>query len=86
MIMTNYMELLATNQPWNLILFMVIPVTLAEALVATEFYTVYLGDKAGGRWRQVRSLAGNHCGNLFHRRCDLFAYACCTISGVAGDG
>lgn len=52
MIMTNYMELLATNQPWNLILFMVIPVTLAEALVATEFYTVYLGDKAGGRWRQ----------------------------------
>ena len=28
--MTNYMELLANNQPWNLILFMGIPVALAE--------------------------------------------------------
>ena len=33
--MTHYMELLAVNQPWNLILYMVIPVALAEALVAT---------------------------------------------------
>ena len=33
--MTHYMELLATNQPWNLIMYMVIPVALAEALVAT---------------------------------------------------
>lgn len=38
MMMTNYMDLLAANQPWNLLLFMVIPVGLAEALVATEFY------------------------------------------------
>lgn len=36
--MTHYMELLATNQPWNLIMYMVIPVALAEALVATEFF------------------------------------------------
>lgn len=28
MVMTNYMDLLAANQPWNLILFMVIPVVL----------------------------------------------------------
>ena len=41
MVMTNYMELLAVNQPWNLILFMVIPVGLAEALVATEFFMVF---------------------------------------------
>ena len=26
--MTHYMELLATNQPWNLIIFMAIPVVL----------------------------------------------------------
>lgn len=65
MIMTNYMELLATNQPWNLILFMVIPVTLAEALVATEFYTVYLGDKAGGRWRQWNRWLGITAGIYF---------------------
>ena len=42
MVMTNYMDLLAANQPWNLILFMVIPVVLAESLVATEFYTTSL--------------------------------------------
>jgi hypothetical protein len=30
--MTHYMELLAVNQPWNLILFMAIPVALAEII------------------------------------------------------
>lgn len=50
MVMTNYMELLAVNQPWNLILFMVIPVGLAEALVATEFFAVFLQDKKNSAW------------------------------------
>ena len=36
--MTHYMELLASNQPWNLIIFMAIPVVLAETLAITEFY------------------------------------------------
>ena len=39
--MTHYMELLQTNQPWNLILFMAIPVILAETLTATEFFVVF---------------------------------------------
>lgn len=39
--MTHYMELLATAQPWNLIKFMVVPVVLAEALVAIEFFIVF---------------------------------------------
>ena len=30
MSMTQYMGLLAVNQPWNLLLFMAIPVVLAE--------------------------------------------------------
>ena len=30
--MTHYMELLAQNQPWNLILFMAVPVILADDL------------------------------------------------------
>jgi hypothetical protein len=34
--MTHYMELLATNQPWNLIIFMAIPVILAEFIAVTE--------------------------------------------------
>ena len=41
MSMTAYMALLAANQPWNLILFMVIPVACAETLVASEFFVLY---------------------------------------------
>lgn len=39
--MTHYMQLLATYQPWNLIIFMAIPVILAEALTATEFLVLF---------------------------------------------
>lgn len=39
--MTHYMELLATNQPWNLILFMAIPVILAETVAITELYILF---------------------------------------------
>ncbi|WP_346353253.1 DUF6803 family protein [Azotosporobacter soli] len=45
--MTHYMELLATNQPWNLIIYMLIPVALAEALVATEFFVVFKRQTSG---------------------------------------
>ncbi len=45
--MTHYMELLATNQPWNLIRFMVIPVVFAETLVAIEFLIVYYRKTSG---------------------------------------
>ncbi len=41
MSMTHYMELLATNQPWNLILFMAIPVILAETVAITELYILF---------------------------------------------
>ena len=34
--MTHYMELLSVNQPWNLLIFMGIPVVLAETLAITE--------------------------------------------------
>lgn len=39
--MTHYMELLATNQPWNLLIFMAIPVVLAETIAVTELYVLY---------------------------------------------
>ena len=41
MSMTHYMELLADNQPWNLILFMAIPVILAETVAITELFILY---------------------------------------------
>ena len=41
MTMTHYMELLAVNQPWNLTIFMAIPVILAETLAITELYILF---------------------------------------------
>ena len=39
--MTHYMQLLADNQPWNLLIFMAIPVVLAETLAITELYLLF---------------------------------------------
>lgn len=44
MSMTHYMGLLAVNQPWNLILFMAIPVILAETLAITELVLLFRAD------------------------------------------
>ena len=56
--MTNYMELLAANQPWNLLIFMAIPVVLAETVAITELYLLYTRQLHGGvrtlnRWAGV---------------------------------
>lgn len=63
--MTHYMELLAVNQPWNLIIYMVIPVVLAEALVATEFFVVFNRGKASGALRTFNKLIGIVLGFYF---------------------
>lgn len=39
--MTHYMQLLAGNQPWNLLLFMGVPVVLAETVAITELYILF---------------------------------------------
>lgn len=41
MTMTHYMELLASNQPWNLIIYMAIPVVCAETIAITELYLLF---------------------------------------------
>ena len=64
--MTHYMELLSLNQPYNLILFMVIPVGLTELLVAMEFLTMYhmdSGKNAG--YKAVGKFAGIVLGVYF---------------------
>ncbi len=61
MVMTNYMDLLAANSPWNLIMFMVIPMLVAECLVATEFFAVYYAERAdkSKQWnRRLSIVAG----------------------------
>ncbi len=45
--MTHYMELLAVNQPWNLLIFMAGPIVLAETLAITEFYLLFTRKFAG---------------------------------------
>jgi hypothetical protein len=45
--MTHYMELLDTNQPWNLLIFMAIPIVLAETLAITELYLLSTRNYTG---------------------------------------
>ncbi|QWU13862.1 hypothetical protein SAMN04487895_101108 [Paenibacillus sophorae] len=48
MSMTHYMSLLADNQPWNLIIFMAIPVIFAETITVTEFFILFGKNTQGG--------------------------------------
>lgn len=45
--MTHYMSLLADNQPWNLIIFMAIPVIFAETITITEFIILFTKNLKG---------------------------------------
>ncbi len=58
--MTHYMQLLADNQPWNLILFMVIPVVLAETVAITELFVLLQRQRTGwlGALNRGASIAG----------------------------
>jgi hypothetical protein len=62
--MTHYMELLATNQPWNLLIFMAIPVILAETLTATEFFVIF-NRLYEGPLRQFNRIVGIALGFYF---------------------
>lgn len=64
MTMTHYMELLAVNQPWNLILFMAIPVVLAETVAVTELYLLYTRNY-GSPIRTLNRVAGLLVGVYF---------------------
>jgi len=62
--MTHYMQLLATNQPWNLLMFMAIPVILAETVAVTELFILF-GRQFSGGLRQVNKIAGILVGIYF---------------------
>lgn len=64
MSMTHYMELLAVNQPWNLLIFMAVPVILAETVAITELYLLYTRNY-GGVVRTVNRWAGIVVGFYF---------------------
>lgn len=73
--MTHYMELLATNQPWNLLIFMAIPVILAETLTATEFFVIF-GRLHEGPLRQFNKIVGIALGFYF---LGIFTYLITTV-------
>jgi hypothetical protein len=72
--MTHYMELLASNQPWNLILFMAVPVILAETVAITELFILFSRQLHGGV-RAVNRTASIAGGLYF---CGVFVYLMAT--------
>ncbi len=62
--MTHYMELLATNQPWNLLIFMAVPVILAEFIAITELYILF-GRNTTGAIKRANGIAGIGAGFYF---------------------
>ena len=62
MSMTHYMELLTS--PLNLLMFMAIPVVLAETLAITEFYILY-NNTTSGPVRALNRAAGIMVGVYF---------------------
>lgn len=62
--MTHYMSLLASNQPWNLIIFMAVPVICAEALTISEFFIIFNKIRSGGL-RTFNKIVGIFVGFYF---------------------
>jgi len=63
--MTHYMGLLAANQPWNLLLFMAVPVVLAETVAVTELALLFSRSSLPRPWRLLNRYAGMVLGVYF---------------------
>lgn len=62
--MTHYMALLAANQPWNLLIFMAVPVILAETVAITELF-ILLRRQRAGTLRRINRAASIAAGVYF---------------------
>lgn len=62
--MTHYMELLTTNQPWQLILFMALPLILAETVAITELFILF-SRSTNGALRNLNRAASILGGTYF---------------------
>ncbi|ADG76093.1 hypothetical protein Cfla_3211 [Cellulomonas flavigena DSM 20109] len=62
---THYMGLLAANQPWNLILFMAVPVVAAETVAVTELVILFSPARAGRTVRALNRYVGIFAGFYF---------------------
>lgn len=75
MSMTHYMELLMQNSPWNLLIFMALPVILAETIAITELVLLF-NRKPMPVIEAINRIAGVAAGLVF------FAIACYLIPTV----
>ena len=50
MVMTHYMELLSLHSPWFLILFMLVPMVLAETILASGAFSLLYKDHRSEKW------------------------------------
>lgn len=73
--MTHYMSLLSDNQPWNLLIFMAIPVICAEALTISEFFIIF-DRKKSGILRTFNKIVGIFDGLYFS---GIFIYLLITV-------
>ncbi|AGK53682.1 DUF6803 family protein [Bacillus sp. 1NLA3E] len=62
--MTHYMSLLADNQPWNLLIFMAIPVICAETIAVTELAILFTRN-LNGKLRLVNKITSIFVGIYF---------------------
>ncbi|MGG3987009.1 DUF6803 family protein [Bacillus smithii] len=62
--MTHYMSLLMENQPWNLIIFMAIPIIMVEAITIMEFFIIF-NRQTSGTLRLVNKIASIFIGFYF---------------------
>ena len=74
--MTHYMALIMGNQPWNLIIFMALPVIMAETLTITEFIVLFNKQK-NSTARKISKFVGIVGGIYFT---GIFAYVFTTVA------
>lgn len=65
MVMTHYMELLSLHEPWFLILFMLVPMVLAETILASDVLSLIYRDRRSAKWDSLKHICGLILGIFF---------------------
>ncbi|WP_417092555.1 DUF6803 family protein [Megasphaera sp.] len=65
MVMTHYMELLSLHEPWFLILFMLVPMVLAETILAACAFSLLYKDSRSEKWDSLSHVCGLILGVFF---------------------
>ena len=63
--MTHYMELLSLHSPWFLILFMLVPMVLAETILASGAFSLLYKDHRSEKWDSLSHICGIILGVFF---------------------